>query len=80
MASANLHDDERGQVNDIMPEVDDVVRIRERVKVFGGCHAQVKKTAGREVEVVILSPSMGGFEGTFRFDINEISLSREDWP
>jgi hypothetical protein len=63
-----------------MPEVDDVVRIRECVKVFGGCHALVKAVEGRQVEVRILAPSMTGFEGTFRFDINEISLSRQDWP
>lgn len=63
-----------------MPTTDAVVRIRERVKVFGGCHALVKAVAGREVEVSILAPSMGAFEGTFRFDIDEISQSREDWP
>lgn len=63
-----------------MPEVDDVVRIRERATTFGGCRALVKAVNGREVDVQILSPSMTAFGGAFRFDIDEISLSREDWP
>lgn len=64
-----------------MPEIDDVIRIREWASpTFGGCKAQVKAVEGEEVDVRILSPSMSAFAGTFRFSIKEISLSREDWP
>lgn len=61
-----------------MPEVGEVVRVRPSKGIFSGCTGEVKEVSGRRVSLAICAPGWADL-GPWTFDIDEISLSRNDW-